>query len=188
LYDLADELGLYVMDEADLECHGFDTAVACGLVDIPAHLSYDDTKALTFDKAADFTSDNPTWKTAYLDRMEQLVQRDKNHPSIIIWSLGNEAFYGQNHAAMYEYAKKVDPSRLVHYEGDAKAKTADMYSRMYTSVEDLMHMAHTEGVAEDGTFAKPIVLCEYGHAMGNGPGWLMEYAEGESGFLQKTES
>jgi beta-galactosidase len=106
-----------------------------------------------------------------------VVQRDKNHPSVIIWSLGNEAFYGQNHEAMYDYAKDVDPGRLVHYEGDTHAQSTDMYSYMYPSVERLIKLAKTEGVKPDGTFDKPIILCEYAHAMGNGPGWLEDYEE-----------
>ncbi|KAF7876343.1 hypothetical protein EAF04_001436 [Stromatinia cepivora] len=96
------------------------------------------------------------------------------HPSIIIWSLGNEAFYGQNHKAIYDYAKKVDPSRLVHYEGDAEAKSADMFSFMYPPVDVLIKHAETTCVS-DGPFDKPIVLCEYGHSMGNGPGGLEDY-------------
>lgn len=176
LLDIADELGLWVIDEADLECHGFYDAVARPL-DIPEEMDYGERKKLTFGHAAKYTSDNPSWKAAYVDRMEQMVQRDKNHPSVIIWSLGNEAFYGQNHEAMYNYAKKVDPSRLVHYEGDAQAKTADMYSYMYPSVERLIKLAQTEGVNENGTYDKPIILCEYAHAMGNGPGWLEDYEE-----------
>ncbi|KAK9417298.1 putative beta-galactosidase [Seiridium unicorne] len=174
LYDMADELGLWVMDEADLECHGFYDAVARPL-DIPEEMDYEERKALTFPQAAKFTSDNPEWKEAYVDRMRQLIQRDKNHPSIIIWSLGNEAFYGSNHAAMYEYAKSVDPERPVHYEGDAKAASADMYSYMYPSMERLTKWVEKEGVNDDGTFDKPVVLCEYAHAMGNGPGWLEDY-------------
>lgn len=173
LLDLCDEVGLWVMDEADLECHGFYDAVARPL-DIPEEMEYEKRKQLTFPQAAKYTSDNPSWKAAYVDRMEALVQRDKNHTCVIIWSLGNEAFYGDNHKAMYAYAKKVDPARLVHYEGDAHAETADMYSYMYPSVKRIMRLAAEEGVV-DGKFDKPIVLCEYAHAMGNGPGWLEDY-------------
>lgn len=175
ILDMADELGLWVMDEADLECHGFYDAVARPQ-DIPEHMDYEERKKFTFPQAAKFTTDNPSWKEAYLDRMRDLVQRDKNHASVIIWSLGNEAFYGQNHKAMYEYAKKVDPGRLVHYEGDVHAESADMYSYMYPSIERLEKLAKTEGV-KDGKYEKPVVLCEYGHAMGNGPGWLQDYEE-----------
>ncbi|KAK3362418.1 glycoside hydrolase family 2 protein [Lasiosphaeria hispida] len=176
LFDLADELGLWVIDEADLECHGFYDAVARPQ-GIPEEVDYEERKKLTFPLAAKYTSDNPSWKAAYLDRMVQMVQRDKNHTSIIIWSLGNEAFYGQNHKAMYEYAKKADPGRLVHYEGDARAESADMYSYMYPSVERLIKLTKTEGVKDDGSFEKPIILCEYAHAMGNGPGGLQDYEE-----------
>lgn len=98
-YDLCDELGLWVMDEADLECHGFYDCVARPL-DVQEEQDYDERKILTFPAAAAFTSDNPTWREAYLDRMRQMVMRDRNHASIIIWSLGNESFYGQNHTAM----------------------------------------------------------------------------------------
>ncbi|POR38836.1 Beta-galactosidase [Tolypocladium paradoxum] len=171
--DLCDEIGLWVMDEADLECHGFYDAVARPQ-DIPEERDYEERKLLTFPQAAKFTSDNPSWEAAYVDRAEALVQRDKNHPSIIIWSLGNEAFYGCNQKAMYSYIKDFDPGRPIHYEGDAHAETADMYSYMYPPVERLIKLAQEEGV-EDGKFQKPIVLCEYGHAMGNGPGGLEDY-------------
>lgn len=172
LYDLCDELGLWVMDEADLECHGFYDAVARPL-DIPESMDYEQRKLLAFGKAAEFTSNNEEWKDAYVDRMVQLVQRDKNHPSIIIWSLGNEAFYGQNLKAMYDYVKSVDPGRPVHYEGDAGAISADMYSYMYPSVDRLIRLATADGQA----FTKPIVLCEYAHSMGNAPGGLAEYMQ-----------
>lgn len=174
LLDLCDELGLWVMDEADLECHGFYDAVARPL-DIPESMDYEDRKKLTFPQAALYTSDNPSWEDAYVDRMTQVVQRDKNHPSVIIWSLGNEAFYGANHRAMYKYAKDVDPTRPIHYEGDVEAQTADMYSYMYPSFERLVRLAEEEGIEKDGSFTKPIVLCEYAHAMGNGPGGLEDY-------------
>lgn len=175
ILDMCDELGLWVMDEADLECHGFYDAVARPQ-DIPEHQDYEERKKFTFPQAAKFTTDNPTWKEAYVDRMRDLVQRDKNHASVIVWSLGNEAFYGQNHKAMYEYGKKVDPGRLIHYEGDVHAETADMYSYMYPPIERLLKLSQTEGV-KDGKYEKPVVLCEYGHAMGNGPGWLEDYEE-----------
>ncbi|KAM0162055.1 hypothetical protein ACHAPG_002072 [Botrytis cinerea] len=173
IYDLCDELGLWVMDEADLECHGFYDAVAYP-ADIPESIPYEERKKLTFPQAAKFTSDKESWRDAYVDRMTQLVNRDKNHPSIILWSLGNEAFYGKNHKAMYDYAKEMDPSRLVHYEGDIDAKSADMFSYMYPPIDVLVKHAKTTGVS-DGSYEKPIVLCEYGHAMGNGPGGLEDY-------------
>ena len=172
LYDLCDELGLWVLDEADLECHGFYEAVARPL-DIPEDMDYKKRKALTFPQAAKFTSDNPLWREAYLDRMRQLVERDKNHACVVIWSLGNEAFYGSNHKAMYEWGKSYDPSRPIHYEGDTKALSADMFSYMYPTLTELEKYAQAEGES----FTKPVILCEYGHAMGNGPGALEEYQE-----------
>ncbi|KAK5460877.1 Beta-galactosidase (Lactase) [Exophiala xenobiotica] len=174
LYEICDEIGLWVLDEADLECHGFYDTVARPL-NIPEEMNYARRKELTFAQAATFTSDNKKWQAAYLDRMTQLIQRDKNFTCVIIWSLGNEAFYGCNHKAMYQYAKRVDPSRPVHYEGDMEAASTDMYSYMYPSVEKIISSARTEGVATDGSFKKPIILCEYAHAMGNGPGLLEDY-------------
>lgn len=152
LYDLADELGLYIMDEADLECHGCQMAVEGT-------------------NPASLLSDNPDWEESYLDRARQMVQRDKNHASVIFWSLGNESFYGRNHKAMYNWIKSVDPRRPVHYEGDSSAATADMYSRMYLPVAFLVAFAQEKG------WTKPYVLCEYAHAMGNGPGAIKEYVE-----------
>ncbi|KAG7140367.1 Evolved beta-galactosidase subunit alpha like protein [Verticillium longisporum] len=150
LYDLADQLGLWILNEADLECHGF---------------------ASVGGDASKFTSDNPDWKEAYVDRARQMVLRDKNHACVIIWSLGNEAFYGRNHQAMYDFIKSVDTTRLVHYEADYGARTVDIYSRMYSSVESVIN------AARDKDWEKPLVLCEYIHAMGNGPGAIREYVE-----------
>ncbi|KIX05430.1 uncharacterized protein Z518_06302 [Rhinocladiella mackenziei CBS 650.93] len=158
LTGLCDELGFWVIDEADLECHGFAAA-------------FEEKVRKTSKDAADFTSDNEAWEAAYVDRMQQLVERDKNHPSVIIWSLGNEAFYGRNHIAMSKWAKKRDPGRLVHYEPDWQAHSTDMISHMYTSPDDLIKEAESGG----DDFTKPIILCEYAHAMGNGPGLLETY-------------
>jgi beta-galactosidase len=136
MYDVADELGFYLIAEADLECHGFG--------------SFESDS----DAAASWLSDNPDWEEPYLDRAEQLVKRYKNHASIIIWSLGNECFYGQNQAAMYKWIKEADPTRLVHYEADREAVTADMYSQMYSHPDDLReHLrTHTD---------KATILCEF---------------------------
>lgn len=144
--DLCYEYGLYVVDETDLECHGFGPA-----------------------GNLDQTSNDPEWEIAYIDRVERMVKRDKNHPSIVMWSLGNEAGYGCNHAAMYNWIRENEPTRPVHYEGDRKALTADVVSQMYTTVEDVI----AEG--ENAEHPKPFYLCEYAHAMGNGPGNLKEY-------------
>jgi beta-galactosidase/evolved beta-galactosidase subunit alpha len=162
-YDLCDEYGLYVIDEADLECHGFEVI---GNVDQ--------------------ISDDPEWEAAYIDRIQRMVERDKNHPSVVMWSLGNESGFGQNHISMYKWAKDRDSSRLVHYERECKnimheenhyydpqrePQSSDVFSTMYSAVEDL------ERLGERTDLQKPHILCEYGHAMGNGPGGLMEYWE-----------
>ncbi len=150
LYELANELGLWILDEADLECHGL--GVIGG-------------------DAKSWASDNPDWTEAYVDRARQMVQRDKNQPCVILWSLGNESFYGRNHQAMYDYIKTVDRTRLVHYEADSDARTADIFSRMYTSQQEIVSMA------KEPKWDKPLVMCEYIHAMGNGPGGIREYVE-----------
>ncbi|MCY0898947.1 MAG: DUF4981 domain-containing protein [Firmicutes bacterium] len=144
--DLCDKYGLWVLDEADLECHGMQTAGNW-----------------------DQLSDDPTWQAMYLNRMERMVERDKNHPSVIMWSLGNESGYGCNHVAMAHWARGRDPSRPIHYEGDRKAETADVYSTMYTPVDVLARLG------QQTDLPKPHILCEYAHAMGNGPGSLVEY-------------
>ncbi|HZJ56632.1 MAG TPA: beta-galactosidase subunit alpha [Clostridia bacterium] len=156
-YDLCNEYGLYVIDETDLETHGFDII---GNVDQ--------------------LSDDPDWEEAYVDRAKRMVERDKNHPSIIMWSLGNESGFGCNHAAMGEWIRSKDPGRLIHYEGETarcfkghkdEIKVADVYSTMYTSVEEMIEV----GKRDD--FEHPHIMCEYAHAMGNGPGGLKEYWE-----------
>ncbi|KAK3945489.1 glycoside hydrolase [Diplogelasinospora grovesii] len=150
LYDLADELGLWILDECDLECHGLFVVGGDG---------------------NSFASNNPDWEEAYVDRARQMVMRDYNHPSIILWSLGNESGHGRNHQAMYDFIKSVDTSRPIHYEGDWNAESADIISRMYASVGDM------ENYAREREWNKPVVLCEYVHAMGNGPGAIKEYIE-----------
>lgn len=147
LYDLCDEYGLYVIDEADLECHGFEWV--------------ENYKWITDDKE---------WRTAYVDRGVRMVKRDRNHPSIIMWSLGNESDFGCNFISMAEEIRKVDSSRLIHYEGDMEVETADVYSTMYTRIKPLKEIAETAMKRN-----KPHIMCEYGHAMGNGPGGLKEY-------------
>jgi beta-galactosidase len=173
LLDMADELGFWVIDEADLECHGFYDAVARPM-DMDETLGYEERKAMTFPLCGVHTSDNPVWRAAYIDRVHSLLQRDKNHVSVIIWSMGNEAFFGTCHRSMVEYARSFDGTRLVHYEGDIHAETTDMYSYMYPEIDRLRSLAVTEG-ATNGEFDKPIILCEYAHAMGNGPGLLADY-------------
>ncbi|KAH7176952.1 hypothetical protein EDB81DRAFT_634860 [Dactylonectria macrodidyma] len=169
LYDVCDELGIYVMAEADLEAHGFDSVERTAIED--AHLmSGMEVQEISYARASRWTSDNPEWREAYIDRAVQLVARFKNHASVIFWSLGNEAFSGQNQAAMYRWIKNADPSRLVHYEGDREATTTDIYSVMYASIDDLKkHIAEKQD--------RPLIQCEYGHAMGNGPGGLEDYID-----------
>ncbi|HJP77629.1 MAG TPA: glycoside hydrolase family 2 TIM barrel-domain containing protein [Pseudonocardiaceae bacterium] len=157
---LCDELGLWVIDECDLETHGFSLVGWAG------------------NPSAD-----PAWRPALLDRMRRMVERDKNHPSIIIWSLGNEAGTGDNLAAMAEWVHDRDPGRPVHYEGDYDSPYVDVYSRMYPSHAEVAAIGRgEEPVTADPRNdahrrALPFIMCEYAHAMGTGPGGLLEYQE-----------
>ncbi len=137
MYALFDYYGLYVMDEADQECHG--------------------NSSLT---------DNPEWTEAFVDRAVRMVRRDRNHPSVVFWSLGNESGGGRNAVAEYEAVKALDTSRPIHYEG--MNSIADMDSRMYPSLESM------EETDRNGN-QKPFFLCEYDHAMGNSIGNLDQY-------------
>lgn len=152
LYDLCDEYGMYLIDETDLECHGFELT-----------------------KDYKWITDDPSWETAYVSRMVRMIERDKNHPSILMWSLGNESAFGCNFRKMAAVAKEMDPTRLVHYEGDFDAEAADVYSTMYTWIEHPTRELLMKTIIEKAT--KPHILCEYCHAMGNGPGNLKEYQD-----------
>lgn len=156
--DLCDEYGLYVIDEADLECHG---------MRIPHDLmGLGDEDAWKGEWSR--LSQDPEWENAYVERAERMVLRDRNHASIVMWSLGNESGFGRNHHAMKKRILELDNTRPIHYEGDYENELADVHSHMYTSVDDLAK----EAVSED---TRPYFLCEYGHAMGLGPGSLKDY-------------
>lgn len=148
LYDLCDELGLYVVDEADIEAHAEPQLAA-----------------------------DPRYLGAWLDRVSRMVIRDRHHPCIIAWSIGNEAGYGPNHDAAAAWVRHADPTRPVQYEGvlvhgwDAGAAASDLTVPMYPSIDQIV--SH----ATDGSQTRPVVLCEYSHAMGNGNGCLAEYWE-----------
>ena len=161
--ELCDQYGLYVIDECDLETHGFLGAGA--------------------DAAQGNPADDPRWRDALVDRMRRMVERDKNHPSVILWSLGNESGSGRNLTAMAEWARGRDPSRPLHYEHDRTCRDVDVYSRMYTSHAEVELIGRRqEDPLEDAALdarrrAMPFILSEYAHAMGNGPGGLSEYQE-----------
>lgn len=164
LYELCDELGLYVINECDMETHGVEGALGfCSAASIEEIAS------------------NPLWREALLSRMERMVERDKNFTCIIMWSLGNEGQFGTNHIEMARQTKKRDESRLIHYERTAFPNKAygkdqmpihpcvDIVSRMYTNLQDL----ETQG--EETGDKRPYFLAEYAHAMGLGPGELKDY-------------
>lgn len=169
-YEVCDELGLYVMAEADVESHGFVSIEKLKIKDRHI-LNIHEVMQRSHEMSAAWVADNPDWTEAHVDRAIELVERFKNYTSIMIWSLGNEASYGRNLAAMYHWIKKADPSRIVHYERDRKAETADMYSAMYLHPDELRRLAR---LREDD---KATILCEFGHAMGNGPGGLKDYVD-----------
>lgn len=169
--DLCDQYGLFTIDEADLESHGD------GFMGFPL-------------------SSHPDWTEAYLDRVERMVRRDRNHPSIVMWSMGNESGYGSNHVKMIELTREIDPSRPVHYCEAGIAPEVDVYSTMYPQLynikmnfdSDLVRNIDPKVIEEylkrhkpleerAKTVDKPFFMCEYAHAMGNGPGNLAEYWE-----------
>ncbi|MPY58896.1 glycoside hydrolase family 2 TIM barrel-domain containing protein [Streptomyces spongiae] len=150
--DLCDEYGLWVIDECDLETHGF---VEQAWRDNPV--------------------DDDRWTPALLDRAARMVERDKNHPSVVMWSLGNEAGTGRGLTAMAEWIHGRDGSRLVHYEGDWNCRDTDVYSRMYADHTEVERIGQN---LDGGTHKRrglPFIQCEYGHAMGNGPGGIADY-------------
>ncbi|MGW8395463.1 glycoside hydrolase family 2 TIM barrel-domain containing protein [Streptomyces lydicus] len=156
--DLCDELGLWVVDECDLETHGF---AQQGWRDNPV--------------------DDARWEPALLDRARRMVERDKNHPALVLWSLGNECGTGRGLSAMASWIRERDPSRPLHYEGDRSCADTDVYSRMYADHAEVERIGRRaeEPLADPELDARrrglPFVLCEYAHAMGNGPGGLGEY-------------
>ncbi len=158
---LCDELGLYVVCETDIETHGF-------LRRLPnVSYRYDvESNAWPCTKAE--------WKPEFMDRMQRMVEHFKNHASIIMWSTGNESGHGCNQVAMLRWTKERDPSRLLHAE-DASRKgqfhNADVFSMMYSSLEDMERFALRDDIC------MPVFLCEYSHAMGNGPGDVYDYNE-----------
>ena len=143
-YDLCDKYGLYVVAEANLESHG---------------MGYGD-KTL---------AKNPKFAKAHMERNERNVQRNFNHPSVIFWSLGNEAGYGPNFEAAYKWIKEEDPSRAVQYEQAHKDGMTDIFCPMYYDYDGMLKYA------EDPQYTKPLIQCEYAHAMGNSIGGFKEY-------------
>ncbi len=172
LYELCDAYGFYVIDETDLEVHG--------VVDLFDVNIFEDPIEHTFPP---FISDNPEWGDAILHRVQHLVTRDKNRPSVVIWSMGNESGYGINFERALAWTKEYDPSRLTHYEGslhrpkDRKNdySNLDLRSRMYASIPE-MH-AYLGNQPD-----KPFIQCEYIHAMGNGPGDMEDYYQLEEQY------
>jgi beta-galactosidase len=160
--ELADELGFWVVLECDLETHGFWDVEWRGN-----------------------PGDDSAWREACLDRIQRTVERDKNHACVVLWSLGNESGTGRNLAEMASWVHHRDPSRPVHYEGDHEGAYTDVYSRMYPTMEEVSSIcgeqtmsAHLVGAAETARVrSMPFVMCEYAHAMGNGPGSLADYEE-----------
>jgi len=149
-YEMCDRYGLYLVDEADIESHG---------------IGYD--KDITL-------ADKPEWAAAHLDRMTRMVERDKNHPSVIIWSMGNEAGDGNNFLNGYKWIKGKDVTRPVQYERAEKStntteRHTDIWCPMYASIEEIE--AYAKNVKND----RPLIMCEYAHAMGNSTGNLQDY-------------
>lgn len=162
-YQLCDRYGLYVIDEADLETHG--------CVDV-----YNDFR-WSWDKGYNgiaLIASDERFRTAIVDRAESLVKRDINRPSVIFWSLGNESGYGTNLREAGKLVKALDSTRLLHYESthkldDTSDDILDVVSEMYTSPKDMQRFLEKEDEK------RPFILCEYCHAMGNGPGDLEDY-------------
>ncbi|KAK6271429.1 hypothetical protein POUND7_008527, partial [Theobroma cacao] len=148
-YELCDLFGIYMIDEANIETHGFD---------LSGHVKH--------------LTQEPGWAAAMMDRVIGMVERDKNHACIFSWSLGNESGYGPNHSASAGWIRGRDPSRLVHYEGGgSRTSSTDIICPMYMRVWDIVK------IAKDPNETRPLILCEYSHAMGNSNGNIHEYWE-----------
>ncbi|MHC1708541.1 MAG: glycoside hydrolase family 2 TIM barrel-domain containing protein [Bacteroidales bacterium] len=143
-YELCDTYGLYVIDEANVESHG---------------MGYDPDKTL---------GNNPDWEIAHMDRISRMVERDINHPSVIIWSLGNEAGNGCNFVKAFNWVKQRDPSRPVWYERAEQGANTDIFCPMYWAPWDLKWYGYTQQL-------RPLIMCEYSHAMGNSTGNFQDY-------------
>jgi len=160
MLDLADELGFWVMDECDFETHGFGEVGWRGN-----------------------PTDDPIWEEALRDRAARMVERDKNHPCIVMFSLGNEAGEGRNLRAMAEEIRARCPGVPLHYEGDQASADVDVWSRMYAHPDEVEQIGRRaeppldDAALDERRRAMPFVLCEYAHAMGTGPGGLSEYQE-----------
>ncbi|PSW20875.1 beta-galactosidase subunit alpha [Photobacterium sanctipauli] len=144
-YELCDIYGLFVMAETDVETHGFANVGNLSRI-----------------------TNDPAWEAVFVERIERHIHAQKNHASIIMWSLGNESGYGCNIRSMYTAAKAIDDTRLVHYEEDRDAEVVDVISTMYSRAQLMNHFG-------EYPHEKPRIICEYAHAMGNGPGGLTEY-------------
>lgn len=157
---LCDEFGLWVVEECDLETHGF---IYAGWEGNPPA--------------------DPRWLPAMLDRTRRMVERDKNRPSVVVWSMANESWIGENFDALEAWIRERDPSRPIHYERDPSYRNSDFASLMYPSQELLELIGRREDPRPDGVTDEedarrrtlPFLLCEYAHAMGNGPGSLGDY-------------
>lgn len=157
-YELCDRLGLYVIDECNLESHG----------------SWDPAARKDAETDIVVPGNEPEWNAIVLDRANSMYQRDKNHPSILIWSCGNESFGGKNIYDMSQFFRANDPERVVHYEGIFHDRrypdSSDVESQMYTTAEDVEKWLKKDR-------SKPLILCEYSHAMGNSCGALHKYTD-----------
>ncbi len=143
-YELCNKYGIYIIDEANIESHG---------------MGYAPNRTL---------GNNPVFEKSHLDRIDRMLERDKNHPSVIIWSMGNEAGDGVNFTKAYKYIKDRDLTRPVHYERALQGANTDIYCPMYSSIE------HIESYGKSPS-QKPLIMCEYSHAMGNSNGNLQDY-------------
>ena len=145
-YELCNKFGLYVIDEANIEAHG-----------------------MRFHKDGyGVISDDPNWKNAWLDRGQRMLERDKNQPCIVIWSMGNEAGDGKNFVHLYQWMKERDPSRPIAYQPAWYEAHTDVIFPMYRDIEFITKYAEKNP-------AKPLILCEFAHAMGNSVGNLQDY-------------
>ena len=150
-YELCNEHGVYLVDEANIESHGLGAALQ-NVIDPDRHIAHD-----------------PEWEAIHLDRMKRMFQRDKNHPSVIIWSMGNECGDGPNFVAGYKMLRELDPTRFVQSEQAGALPHTDIYCPMYMKIEIMKNYALAKNVT------KPLILCEYAHSMGNSIGNLQDY-------------